>query len=108
MATARDKLREIEAKLAAEPTTSAELGGACQLVLDGDGGGSWLLKFRGTPGVVDGAGEADCTLRLSAEDYLGLAEGRSDTRQLFFAGRLRVEGDLGLAIKVGAWLEPSK
>ena len=108
MATARDKLLEIQAKLAAEPTTPAELGGVCQLVLEGDGGGSWLLRFRGTPSVAEGAGEADCTLRLSAEDCLELTEGRSDTRQLFFSGRLRVEGDLGLAIRVGAWLEPPK
>jgi predicted lipid carrier protein YhbT len=45
---------------------------------------------------------------MSAEDYLELSEGRSDTRQLFFSGRLRVEGDLGLAIKLGGWLELSK
>jgi putative sterol carrier protein len=108
MATARDKMLEAQAKLAAEPATLAELGGVCQLVLAGDGGGSWLLKFRGTPSVTEGTGEADCTLHMSAEDYLELAEGRLDTRQLFFSGRLRVEGDLGVAIKLGGWLELSK
>jgi predicted lipid carrier protein YhbT len=106
MPTARDKVLEIEAKLAEESATFAEINGVCQLVLVGDGGGSWLMKSRGTPSISEGTGDADCTLRMSARDYLELAEGRSDTRQLFFSGRLEVEGDLSLAIKLGSWLEP--
>ncbi len=95
----------METKLAAEPAAAAEVGAVCQLVLEGDGGGNWLIRLRGGPNVTEGAGDADCTLRLSARDYVEMTEGLSDARQLFFSGRLRVEGDLSVAIKFGTLLE---
>ncbi len=42
---------------------------------------------------------------MAAADFVELWQGRTDMQQLFFSGRLRVEGDLSLAIKLQGVLE---
>jgi putative sterol carrier protein len=53
--------------------------------------------------TIEAPGEArpDCRLRLSHEDFGRMARGEIDPDDVFYAGRIRAEGDLGLAIRVG-------
>jgi predicted lipid carrier protein YhbT len=37
---------------------------------------------------------------MAASDFIDLVEGRKDRRALFFMGKLTVEGDWGLAMKL--------
>jgi predicted lipid carrier protein YhbT len=37
---------------------------------------------------------------LSAQDFVDLVEGRANGQQLYFQGRLRIDGNLGLALKL--------
>lgn len=53
---------------------------------------SELVAFDGRP---------DCRLRLSLDDFRRMAGGELDPDEVFYAGRIRAEGDLGLAIRVG-------
>jgi len=72
-----------------------------QFVLTGDQGGSWWLKIHdGT--AESGRGEAEnpnLTLTASAEDYVKIATGQMDGTSAFMSGKLKVKGDMGLAIK---------
>ena len=70
------------------------------VVLTGDGGGTWVLSLRGEVSVTPGDGDADCVLELDANDFIELLEGRATAQQLFFSGKLRVEGDVGLAVRL--------
>jgi hypothetical protein len=75
-------------------------GGVYKFVLDGIGGRTFILDLGQNPRIVDGDGDADCTIYMEASDFIALMEGRADRRALFFMGRLSVEGDWGLAMKL--------
>jgi len=75
-------------------------GAIYKFVLGGEGGCTFVLNLTDTPGVTEGDGDANCTIRMAASDFIEMAEGRIDSRELFFAGRLRVDGDMGLALKL--------
>jgi predicted lipid carrier protein YhbT len=69
-------------------------------VLDGAGGGTWIGDPTDAPGARQGDGAADCTISLSAKDFVDLVEGRANGQQLYFQGKLRIDGNLGLALKL--------
>jgi putative sterol carrier protein len=47
---------------------------------------------------------ADCTMTASAETFEGILDGDINPTAAFMSGRLKVEGDMGLAMKLGALL----
>ena len=49
-------------------------------------------------------GEADCTMTASAETFQSLLDGELDPTAAFMSGRLTVDGDMGLAMKLGSML----
>lgn len=79
---------------------ASSAGAVYKFVLEGEGGGTFVLNLTDTPGVMEGDGAADCTMRMTIDDFVDMAEGRMDSRELFFQGRLLVDGDMGLALKL--------
>jgi len=102
MATAREKMTEAADKIARHPEAVSHIGAVYKFVLEGEGGGTWILNLTERPSLVEGEGEAQCTVRLAAKDYVDLMEGRAAAPALFFGSKLKIEGDLGLAMKLGA------
>jgi len=47
---------------------------------------------------------ADCTMTASAETFEGILDGDINPTAAFMSGRLKVEGDMGLAMKLGSLL----
>ena len=47
------------------------------------------------------AQKADVTLVLTSEDFMRLAQKEISAQQLFMKGRLRLKGNMGLAMKLG-------
>jgi putative sterol carrier protein len=70
--------------------------------LEGVGGGSWTVRVAdGALVVQDGAGtDADVTVRAKAADWLSIVEGRMDPQLAYLTKRLRVSGDLQLALRL--------
>ncbi len=52
-------------------------------------------------GASAGDGEADCTMTADAETFQGILAGDINPTAAFMSGRLKVEGDMGLAMKLG-------
>ena len=102
MATARELVEEAKQKIESNREAAAALGAVYKFVLEGDGGGTWLFRLVEGPTVVEGDGDAACIITMSAADYVDMREGRADAQQLFFAQRLKVDGDLSLAMKLQA------
>ena len=44
--------------------------------------------------------EADCTIRISLANFVKLMEGDMDPTTAFMMGRLKVEGSMGIAMKL--------
>lgn len=49
-------------------------------------------------------GEADCTLTANRETFESLLAGELDPTAAFMSGRLKIEGDMGLAMRLGTLL----
>lgn len=70
--------------------------------ITGDESGVWAFR------IVDGVGQLipggvekpDATFTTSSKVWLAIAEGKLDSTKAFMTGKLKVAGDLTLAIKV--------
>ena len=74
-------------------------------MLEGDGGGDFIVNLKDNPGVTEGDGSAECTIRMSGQDFVNLSEGKANGQELFFTGKLRVEGDMSLALRLQPLME---
>lgn len=100
MATCSELMDRLTQKLTADPAIASNFDAVYKFVLEGEAGGTWLINLRDGASVTKTDGEADCAITLSTEDFVGLVEGGVDGNQLYFQGKLQIEGDMGLALKL--------
>ncbi len=69
--------------------------------------GALVLDGKSSPNKVtnDAATEADCTVGVSLEDLSAMMSGNLDPMAAFSLGKLRIEGDMGIAMKLGSLLQ---
>ena len=73
-----------------------------------------IVKFNfGDEGIItlDGSGgaivvsnddlDADCTVNVSLDDFNEIIEGSLNAQMAFMMGKLKVEGDMGIAMQLG-------
>jgi putative sterol carrier protein len=77
------------------------IDGSVKLVIEDEG--AVRLDADGAS-AADAAAEADCTLSADADTFRAIIDGALDPTSAFMSGRLRVEGDMGLAMKLGSIL----
>lgn len=74
-----------------------------------DGSAKFHIQNEGSV-VVDGAGvregddDTDVTLTADRETFESMIEGDLDPSTAFMTGRLKIDGDMGAAMKLGAAL----
>ena len=100
MTTVKDLMERASTMIDEHPDRAREFGGVYRFELDGDDARTFLVDLTDKPRVIDGDGAAHCVIRMQAKDFIALVEGRADRRALFFMGKLSVEGDWGLAVKL--------
>ena len=73
-----------------------------QFILSGDDGGSWVIDLGSeTREVREGEEEAaQCVISMTAPDFMSMIEGSLNPQMAFMTGKLRVKGDMGLALKL--------
>jgi putative sterol carrier protein len=64
----------------------------------GDAGKIFLDGAAGKVSAEDAA--ADTTIKVKLEDFVDMAQGRLDPTAAFMQGKLRVEGDMGVAMQL--------
>ncbi|HLF02393.1 MAG TPA: SCP2 sterol-binding domain-containing protein [Anaerolineales bacterium] len=84
------------------PAAAAGLNTTLQLDLSGEGGGQWHLVIADQQlKINDGlAANPNMTLKMAAADYLAMINGEADAMQMFMAGKIKVGGDMSLALKM--------
>jgi putative sterol carrier protein len=108
MTTASEKLKLMGDKIAENKSQAAAIGAVFKFALDGAGGGTFIVNLKDNPGVVEGEGPADCTISMAAQDFVDLTEGKANGQQLFFTGKLKVEGDMSLALRLQSLMDIAK
>ncbi len=78
------------------------LNAVYQFDLSGDGGGKWqVLINEDKCEVKEGAHPSpNITLSMTAPDYLDMVQGKLNGQVAFMSGRLRISGDMGLALRM--------
>ncbi|MDG1694105.1 MAG: SCP2 sterol-binding domain-containing protein [Porticoccaceae bacterium] len=67
--------------------------------------GSVILDATQVPNTVSTEGaDPDCTMIISIENFMAMAEGSLDGVAAFMTGRLKIEGEMGIAMKLSAIL----
>ena len=91
-------------RLSSNKEAALAIGAIYKFVLEGEGGGTWIMNLKDDASLTFGDGAADCTLSMTAENGVALFEGRVSGEQLFFGNQLRVEGDMSLALRLQSLL----
>eukprot|EP00298_Acanthocystis_sp_HF-20_P025850 c3821_g1_i1.p1 GENE.c3821_g1_i1~~c3821_g1_i1.p1 ORF type:complete len:117 (-),score=33.92 c3821_g1_i1:16-366(-) len=71
----------------------------------------WLVDLKTGTGSVKEATEkanADCTITTDDDSFFGLFTGKVNPQDLFFGGKLKIDGDMGLAMSLSAVTEGAK
>ena len=75
-----------------------------QYDISGEGGGTWNAVIKDGTCTVQSGGAAspNLTLQMSAQDWLDMTSGKQSGQMLFMSGKLKLKGDMGLAMKLGS------
>lgn len=103
-----EQVKEIVDRMGTAIGPNSGLGGT--LKFDFGEPGSVYIDGKSTPNTVsDGEGKnADCTITVSLETFDKMIKGELDGTSAFMQGKLRVAGDMGLAMKLGPILQKAK
>ncbi|MCK0151066.1 SCP2 sterol-binding domain-containing protein [Marivita sp. S6314] len=75
------------------------IDGTAQFNIEGEG--SMIVDSEG---AREGEGDADVTFNADADTYREIFDGSLDPTSAFMSGRLTIDGDMGMAMKLAASL----
>ena len=96
--------QKIADRLKSKPDVVSSVNATFVFQLSGDGGGAWTIDLKKTEDFVyEGAAETpDLTVKMAADDFLKLVEGKLNPQMAFMGGKLKFEptSAMSLALKL--------
>jgi hypothetical protein len=94
--------RHIPARLQSKPDVVAKINAIYQFVISGPRGGSWSVDCTQPGGKVASgtAAAAKCTVAATDQHFLDIVNGKLNPQMAFMSGKLKIQGDMGLALKL--------
>jgi len=92
------------------PSIVSKVKGTFRFVLNG-GEGVWYLNLKtgdGTLAEGDKTSKADVTLTVGDEDFAQIVSGKLNPQQAFMKGKLKIKGNMALAMKLDSVLKLAK
>jgi putative sterol carrier protein len=89
-----------------DPAKTQGINGVMLFDLSGEEGGKWTLTLE-DEGVTLQEGETtspDVTFAMDAQDFLAIANGELNPVSAFMQGRVKVSGDMALAMRLQSLL----
>ncbi len=96
-------IEEITDRFRTAVGTDSGLGKTCKFDLKGDG---FIYIDGGSVSNEDKA--ADCTIILSKDDFEKMAAGTLDPTMAFMQGKLKINGDMAVAMKLQPLLQKAR
>src|SRR3954470_15987539 len=93
---------KIAQKLKDKPETSKAVNSIYEFNITGDNGGVWTVDLTKEPGTVQAGstGNAKCTVTCASGDFMNIVGGKMNPQMAFMSGKLKIKGDMGLAMKL--------
>ena len=76
------------------------VGSVFQFHFTGDEAGDWYIDLKNGSASQGTASDADCTVTMDGGDFVDLYNGDEQGMTLFMSGRLQLDGDMGVAMKL--------
>lgn len=85
-----------------DPTKIQGMNATYQFDITGDNGGTWHVKLAdGNVSVNEGPAEnPSITLTATDENWMQIVTGKLSGQTAFLTGKLKIKGDMGLAMKL--------
>ena len=84
---------------AVDPANAAGLNASYRFEIGG--AGTWLVEVDdGKVSVREGEGDAETIISASADTFMEIANGEQNPTSAYMAGKLKVNGDMGQAMKL--------
>jgi putative sterol carrier protein len=97
-------LEDATAAIRAKATTSPSLGHSIQFDLGADG----IIHWDGTqtpPAIDNTARDAETTITITLDDLKRLIAGALNPTMAYMTGKLKIQGSMGIALKMSQLLE---
>ena len=93
---------EMNTKMQADPSGVEGINAVYQFVVTGDTGGDWNVDLTAdTPSVKAGKHDGpNCTITVADQDLVDIVSGKLNGQMAFMTGKLKIAGDMGLAMKL--------
>ncbi len=94
--------KHIPDRLKAKPDVVSKINAVYQFNISGPGGGSWVVDCTAPGGKIasGSAPNARCTVAATDLDFLNIVNGKLNAQMAFMSGKLKIQGDMGLAMKL--------
>ena len=89
-------------KLQNKPDVVQKINAVYQFNISGPSGGQWSVDCTKPGGAITSgaAASAKCTVSCTDADFLNIVNGRLNPQMAFMSGKLKIQGDMGLAMKL--------
>ena len=91
-------LAELTAKMKDGASKKSSFGNTVKFATDQ--GVVYIDGNQNPPSVTNDDKAADCTLRMDFSDFSDMIAGKLDGMTAFMTGKLKIEGDMGVAMKL--------
>lgn len=100
--TVNEIFQQMRDRVMSNPAKVANMQGSYVFELTGDGGGVYHAAFdQGAVDIAEGTiPNPGCTVTMAASDFLLLVSGKLNPTAAFMGGKLKIKGDMGLAMKL--------
>jgi len=94
--------RHMPEKLKAKPDVVQKINAVYQFNISGPSGGLWSVDCTQPGGLVSSgtAANARCTVTAKDDDFLNIVNGKMNPQMAFMSGKLKIQGDMGMAMKL--------
>jgi putative sterol carrier protein len=105
MPTVKETFDQMASRFRADK--AAGVNATIQYDISGDLGGTWhaVIKDGACTVASGGATNPNLTLSMSAQDWLDMVSGKLSGQMAFMSGKLKLKGDMGLAMKIGGMFQ---
>src|SRR5512133_411177 len=94
--------KQMPERLKGRPDVVSKINAVYQFNISGPNGGQWSVDCTQPGGAVT-AGQssaAKCTVNCTDADFLNIVNGKLNAQMAFMSGKLKIQGDMGLAMKL--------